>query len=297
VLVLFPMVVVLLWWLALVALGLDHFPTGMVDLLAISPVGAFIDLQTGGTIYGLSSTTLAYMLAATIVRSVVWSVLTGMVVEAVDYRLVTPVGVLRGLRAFPAVLVVHVLNVGLIFLGNFILPAFFGLAIGQLAFTAGLVGGLFLFVFAPVVAVREGRPAREALRLSVRASLVPGPRHVVMVFVYFVVGLTVLVQFTPGAATFDANPSIVRWVYVLAGTSLHVAFLGAFAYRWKAVGATIPDHPLQLRRTGAGRTGAGRGGSRAGAGGSRSGSRSGGSRSGSRTGSRSGTRGSRSGRR
>jgi hypothetical protein len=248
-LILFTLLVVPTLWFGLLALGLDHFPAGLVDLLALPPISSFFDLTgLGFTLYGLGVGTLVFVLGMTVVRSVIWAILAGMIVEAIEFRSVSLVGVLRGLRAVPAILPVNMLYMSIVLFGSLVLPAFLGPQIGQLFFIAALVGGLYLLAFAPIVAVREERPGREVVRRSIRAALLPGPRHLILILVYFLVAVSGLLRISPGGPVFTANPDFVHWIVVLSGTVVHVTFLAALAYRWMVVEPLVSDEPIRLCR-------------------------------------------------
>jgi hypothetical protein len=235
-----------LLWLGLVGVGMETFPRAMVEALAIPPVGTYFDVLAGANIYGLTSSALGITLALTVIRSIVWAMLVGLILERLEYGLVTVVGVLQGLRALPAILMVNTVNLVLIVAGNVILPTLLG-AIGNLVFIATLVGGLYLLAFAPAAAIRLRLPGREAMRRSGRAARMPGPRHVVMVTIYFFIAL-MLATFVPGGATVTANPTAATWAFVLAGSVLHLVFLAAFCSQWIAVEDKVPASPPPRQR-------------------------------------------------
>jgi len=107
------------------------------------------------------------------------------------------------------------------------------------------VGGLYFLVFAPVIVVREGGSARAAMGTSVRAARLPGSRHIGMVFLYFSLSFF---AFLPAGRAFTANPTFRLWLFVLAGTVVHVLFLAGFAWRYTAVRDEIPPPaPRQAR--------------------------------------------------
>jgi hypothetical protein len=118
---------------------------------------------------------------------------------------------------------------------------------GTLVFYTGLVGGLHFLVLAPIAAVRDNIPAREAIRRSVRAARMPGSRHVGLVLLYFILGFLPFMVF-PGP--FVAAPSLRLWVLVLAMSLVHVIFMATFAVRYVAVEDQIPEAaPRQARGT------------------------------------------------
>jgi hypothetical protein len=235
------------YWLALLAAGSDHFPLGgMADVFALAPIGSLIDSQVADQLYGPSLAGLWFIVGAAFLRSTFVAVAAGWMAEAIEYRQVSPVGLLRGLRALRSVVAAHVLLVVTYILATNILLPYLG-ALGQLFVPVVLVGGIHLLAFVPAVAVREQRRTREVFRRSIRAALLPGGRHLVSTLGYF---LLALVVFLPGArtSTFTANPPLLVWVFVQAGSLFHAVFLGVFTYRWMAVEDQVPDEPLRLRR-------------------------------------------------
>lgn len=243
-----PLILVPALWLTVVAIGLDHFPAGLVDLFAIPPISTFFDIQLGATLYGPATGALLFTVVATVIRSVIWALLAGMIVEAVEFRTVTLVGLLRGLAAFPAVLAVNFLHVVLILTSNLILPAFLGPSVGQLGFTAAVVGGLYLLTFAPIIAARSGGARIQVLRRSVRGSVLPGSRHLIMVLAYFLLAIGGLIRLVPGLGSFTANAGFATWAVVLASNYFHLAYFAAFAYRWLVVEGRVADEPVRARR-------------------------------------------------
>ena len=246
-LVLLALVLVVAVWIGLVALGYEGSPGRAVDLLALPPISTYFDLGTGASIFGLGSSFLVFTGAALIVRAFVTSVLTGMILESLEAGRVTLAGAILGLRAFPTALAVSVLSFSLIVAGNLVFPIL-GPGIGFLGFVAALVAGLFFLGFAPAAAIRQGRGVTESIRRSGRAAMLPGGRHLLLCTLYFFLALPVVVGFAPSGSEITANPSLVTWVFVLAVNVLHVAFMGAFAYRWVIAEPSVPEEPVPRRR-------------------------------------------------
>jgi hypothetical protein len=251
-LVLLALVLVVAVWIGLVALGYEGSPGRAVDLLALPPISTYFDLGTGASIFGLGSSFLVFTGAALIVRAFVTSVLTGMILESLEAGRVTLAGAILGLRAFPTALAVSVLSFSLIVAGNLVFPIL-GPGIGFLGFVAALVAGLFFLGFAPAAAIRQGRGVTESIRRSGRAAMLPGGRHLLLCTLYFFLALPVVVGFAPSGSEITANPSLVTWVFVLAVNVLHVAFMGAFAYRWVIAEPSVPEEPVPRRRQAAAR--------------------------------------------
>jgi hypothetical protein len=243
-----------LYWVVLLALGLDHFPTGMAAALALPPISSLADFGFAQLVLGVSWTTLVVAAAAALARGAVFALIAGMVAEALEFRQVTLVGVLRGLRAAPTIAVLHLaLLVTLLSIQLFLVALG---QIGQLLYSLVLAGGVYLLAFAPAVAVREQTRLREVIRRSVRGAILPGSRHLVMTLIYFLATLGFFLSFTPTGA-FTVNPSWGAWAFVFGGSLFHGLFLATFTYRWMAVEATVSHAPLRFRREQA-RSGTGR---------------------------------------
>lgn len=233
-------------WLGFLALGFEGTPGRLVDVLAMVPISTYFDLGTGASLYGVGPSFLVFVGVSIVVRTIVYSMLAGAILEAVEDGRVTRYGVLRGVRALPTMLVVQFVSFSLIIAGNLILPVL-GAGIGFLAFVSALVAGLFFLGFAPTAAIREGRPALETVRRSGRAAMLPGGRHLVLCALYFFLALPVVVGFAPGGTDITANPTFMTWVFVLLVTVLHLAFMAAFAYRWIVAEPDVPEQPVRRR--------------------------------------------------
>ena len=237
-----PMLVVFLVWVALLLAGTRAFPLDMATMFSIPPIGSLFDVGTSLNLFGFAQLGLIGIFLITIVRAVVWAVLIGMLDEMLEYRIVSPVGVLRGLRAFPAVLLYDYLSLGIALAGSFILPQFLGPQLGNTASLGVMVGGVYFLTFAPISAVRQGVPGREAVMRSVKGARLPGwPRHLLMSVVYFLVAVFVLRLLHPAPLAITANPALTTWIFVLGATFVQVGFLGAFIDRWKAIEGYVPQ--------------------------------------------------------
>ncbi|HEY7756450.1 MAG TPA: hypothetical protein VID69_09510 [Actinomycetota bacterium] len=238
--------IVLGTWVALVALGFEGSPSRLVDLLAMPPVSTYFDLGTGATLYGIGPAFLVYLGVSLAVRTLVSSLLAGLVLEALEDGRVSRYGAIRGLIAMPTVLVVQVASLSLIVAGNLIFPIL-GPGIGFLGFVSALVAGLYFLGFAPTAAIREGRPVLDTIRRSARAAMLPGGRHLVLCSLYFFIALPVALGFAPGGTEVTANPTLLTWVFVLSANVLHLGFAAAFAYRWVVAEPNVPDEPVRRR--------------------------------------------------
>jgi hypothetical protein len=140
-------------------------------------------------------------------------------------------------RAGGSLLAVLGLELGfltLVVVSVFVAGTFLGAGFGQLAVMAGLIGGMYFFIFTPVIAVADRVSPRSAVRLGMRSARIPGPRHLVFTVGYIAVSLLVS-QFAPGGAVPTATPPISVWAYVLFVNVLHLSAQAALVYRWLSV--------------------------------------------------------------
>jgi hypothetical protein len=233
-------------WLALLAIGFEGSAGRLVDVLALPPIATYFDLGTGASVVGVGPAFLVFTAVSVLIRGVIYALLAGMIVEALEDGRVSRYGLLRGIAAIPTVLVVQVIAFSLIIAGNLFFPIL-GPGIGFLAFVAALVGGLFFLGFAPTAAVRQGRGVLDTIRRSGRAAQLPGTRQLLFCALYFFVALPVVVGLVPGGTQLSANPSLAAWIFILVVSVVHLAFMGALAYRWIAVEPLVPEEPVRRR--------------------------------------------------
>lgn len=240
-------IVPLLVWLGLYALGFEGRPALLVDVLALPPIATYFDLGTGESLLGLGPAFLIFTAVAIVIRGVLYGLLAGMIVESLEDGRVSAWGLLRGVAAIPTVIVVQVLSFTLILGSNIVFPVL-GPGIGLLAAVGSLVGGLFFLGFAPTAAIRQRRGVVETIRRSGRAAMLPGSRHLLFCGLYFFVALPVVVGLAPGGGDITANPTFSGWLFILASSVLHLAFMAGLAYRWIVAEPSVPEEPVQRRR-------------------------------------------------
>lgn len=237
----------LLAWLALLALGFEGRPSLLVDVLALPPISTYFDLGTGESLLSLGPSFLVFVGIAVLLRSLLYGLLAGMIVETLEDGRISRWGLLRGISAIPTVLAVNLLSFSLILASNVIFPVL-GPGIGLLAAIGALVGGLFFLGFAPTAAVRQQRGVVESIRRSGRAAMLPGSRHVLFCALYFFVALPVVVGLAPGGSDITANPTLSGWIFILAASVLHLSFMAALAFRWIGVEPAVPEEPVRRRQ-------------------------------------------------
>jgi hypothetical protein len=240
-------VVPLLAWLALLALGFEGRPSLLVDVLALPPISTYFDLGTGESLLSLGPSFLVFIGVAVLLRSLLYGLLAGMIVETLEDGRISRWSLLRGVSAIPTMLAVNLLSFSLILASNVIFPVL-GPGIGLLAAIGALVGGLFFLGFAPTAAVRQQRGVVESIRRSGRAAMLPGGRHVLFCAIYFFIALPVVVGLAPGGSEITANPTLSGWIFILAASVLHLAFMAALAFRWIGVEPAVPEEPVRRRQ-------------------------------------------------
>ena len=248
-----------LLWFLLRAFGLHTFPLGigsMTDIFAIPPVGSNFDKTLAGTMFGLNGgAAIGFLFCATLVRAFIISILAGFLDEELEFRSVSKVGFLRGLRAFPAVAAATLFAVLTLLVTQLFFNQFLGQGIGGLFFLLGQIAIIFFLGFVPAAAVRRPLGMRATFDQSVRGARLQGwPRHMLMSVGYYffaVVGVQLIAFSVPGALWVTSNPSFAVWLTVLAVNLVHVIFLGAFIDRYRQIESSIPDGPVRRKRAGA----------------------------------------------
>ena len=103
----------LLVWLGLYALGFEGRPALLVDVLALPPIATYFDLGTGESLLGLGPAFLIFIGMAILIRGVLYALLARPIVESLEGGRVRSWGLLRGGAAIPTVTVVQVLSLQL----------------------------------------------------------------------------------------------------------------------------------------------------------------------------------------
>ena len=260
---------VLAIWLIFSAYGvvLGATPQAMVLVDALPPIHSIIDiifLAAGRT--ASQAMSFAFGTALVVLRSVLLCVVLALVLEVFgwthvpggdDVENAAPPGtredgrramrrrvIRRTVASLPAMIAVEVASFLVALVGLFIAGGF----LGPLGVIVVLVGGLYFFVYTPVIAVVEGVGAREAARRSSRVARAPGPRHMLMTFSYL--ALTLFVSFTtPANRVSAATPSILVWGFVLLVSFIHLSMLAAIAYRWLLIRDRADDIPASPARS------------------------------------------------
>jgi hypothetical protein len=234
---------VLLEWLSIVALGYPGPFAAIAYLSAPVPHSTLTDLVVTVGVLG-ARRGLLLVFAGGAIHALWFALLTGMTVEAIESGRATRWGAIRGLRAFPVSLALHFLGIPILFLAQ--IATQLGGGFGLLLQVAILTAVVWAFAAAPVIAVAEGRRMSDALGRSVRAARLPGSGNLTFAAIYtlpvYATSFALLVGAVPGAEL-GVNPPPSAWLYVLGMNLLHAAVLAAFAMRYLAVAAEVPEAP------------------------------------------------------
>ncbi|MGH2679429.1 MAG: hypothetical protein ACRDG8_02935 [Actinomycetota bacterium] len=230
-------------WVAIVALGYPGPFALLAHLSAPTPMSTFSDLSIAIGVFGVQRGILLVFVPAA-VHAVWFSWLVGLAIDAIETGETSRWGGIRGLRAFPIVFALHVIGVLVVF-GSQIAAALGGTGLAFLIQMAALVLATWAFAFAPIIAVTEQRRFRDCLGRSIRAARMPGSGNLSFAGIYVVpVFATFLSPGVPGAVL-GVNPDVTAWAYVVLMNLLHAAIVGAFALRYLAIAAEVPDAPVR----------------------------------------------------
>ncbi|CAN5778518.1 hypothetical protein BH18ACT17_BH18ACT17_06250 [soil metagenome] len=235
--------VVAVEWLGALALGYEGPFTRFVSALAVPPLGTSFDATMSTALFGLQGGFLA-ILGFVALRAIVQALLVAAIVDALRQAPLGPSTLARALRTLPVALAVNMCSVGLL-----IVTTLVGSVIPTLTLflqLGGLVGGVYLFSFAPVIAADEGRRLPDAMGRSVRAARLPGAGNLTLAAIYVVASFMVAAIPWPGSEL-GVNPTVGAWAIVLVANLLHVAMQAALAFRYLSVAHEVQG-PAPARR-------------------------------------------------
>jgi hypothetical protein len=229
-------------WLVLIAVG---FPGPFAFLAfgpATPPLSTTTDLSVSIGTFGVGlGLPLVVIVAA--VHALWQSLLVGLAIEAIESGRASRWGAVRGLRAFPVALAMHVIGVAVL-IASQTLASFGGGSLAPVIQVAIFVLAVWASWFAPVIAIAEGRRVLDSIGRGVRAARLPGSGNLTFATLYvipmFAAFVATLVGAAPGA-TLDVNPPYTAWIYVALMNLLHAAIAGAVAMRYLAIADEVPD--------------------------------------------------------
>jgi len=233
----------LLLWGVLIAAGYQGPFAPLANLIALPPIGTSLDATLATSVFGLQGGLIG-ILVFIAVRAIVLALLTSAVVMILDSGGLAGWGPRRAIRALPVTFSVCIIGVGILTLSSFA-GQLLGPGFGILLQVGALVVGTYLFVFAPIIAVDEGRSMPDSLTRSVRAARIPGAGNLTLAVLYVVPSIAVIVAPGKPGNLIGVNPTIGAWVFVLALNVLHVALLATFAFRYLSIAAEVPEAPVR----------------------------------------------------
>jgi hypothetical protein len=218
----------------------------LVNALSIPPVSTWSTDGVPATLAGGGLGAVAAALGTVVARGAIHAAFTGLIVDQLEGGAASQWSIVRGLRAFPTTLAVSVAGFMLLTLG-FALGPILG-ALSLVVLLGALVSGVYLFSFAPVVALTQNQRTLAALSTSIRAARMPGSNNLLFAVAYALPSIVLLFIPKPGSLL-GVNPSIGAWLVVLATSLAHLVFQSAFAYRYLAVADEVPEPPDRSQAT------------------------------------------------
>lgn len=236
---------VLAIWGASVGVARPLDPRGLVVTMGLPPIHVFLDLGIASVAARDTITLTGYVFGGIILRAFVLGLLSLLIVTAVRdgrpdlrgslRRLPKTAGRLFLLLSVEVAMLVSVLPL----LQGFLGPGF--------GFTVMMALGIYFLVFVPVILAAEDTTLADALRRSIKAARLPGPRHLLLALAY-TLAINWILLITPSSVVSPATPSALTWVFALLATFAHLAILAALSFRWLAVRELVPHSPPPVRR-------------------------------------------------
>jgi hypothetical protein len=238
---------VALYWLGAVALGHEGPFSRMVLVLAVPPLSTSFDGNLATSLFGPRAGLVA-IFGFVFLRALLMAVLTAMVVDALQIGRASVWSAVRGLRVLPTTLAVNIAGIALLTITP-VVSQLLGAGIGFLLSIAAVVAGVYLFVFAPMIALTESRGMPEAMSRSMRAARMRGAGNLRLAVLYAFPSLVLFSIPLPGDLI-GVNPSIAAWLIAFSINLLHVGVFGAFAFRYLSIADAVPDAPPTRTRRG-----------------------------------------------
>ena len=243
VLVVAPAAYLLGVWLLLVAAGYQGPFAPLANLLALPPIGTSLDATFATSLFGLRGG-LYGILVFLVVRAIVLALITAAIVQALEDGRVGRASLRRAIRAMPVTFAICIVAVGVLTLSS-VFGQLIGPGFGILLQVGSLVVGLYLLVFAPVIAIDEGRSMPDSLAKSFRAARIPGVGNLALAALYVVPSIALIVVPGKPGNLMGVNPPVEAWIFVLLISLLHLVLVAAFAFRYLSIAHEVPDPPAR----------------------------------------------------
>jgi hypothetical protein len=237
----------LIEWLVVVALGYPGPFSLFADIAAAAPFSTNTDLLVSIGIFGLAKGLPLVFITSGLVHATLHAIVVGLAVEVVETGSASRWGAIRGLRAFPVTFAIHAFGVAVFFVSQFVA----GIGGGGLSLILPLVVfvlAVWVFAFAPVIAVTEGRGFRDSLGRALRAARLPGSGNLTFATLYVIPWFALFFATTIGSvpgSELGVNPPYSAWIFVVVVSLFHETFIAALVFRYLAVAAEVPDAPAR----------------------------------------------------
>jgi len=234
-------------WLVVVMVGYPGPFAWLAHSPAPAPLSTYSDLFISIGTLGLAKGLPLVFVTSGLVHALLQAIVVGLAVEAVETGSASRWGAIRGLRAFPVTFAIHAFGVAVLFVQQFV-AGVGGAGLSNILQLAIFVLATWVFAFAPVIAVTEGRRFLDCLGRSVRAARLPGSGNLMFAVLYVVpwyaIYAATIVGSVPGS-DLRVNPPYSAWIFVVVVSLLHAAVMGAIAMRYLAIADEVPDAPAR----------------------------------------------------
>lgn len=233
--------VLFLLWIAAVLLGFPGPFSVLSNALALPPISTgSVDFTLIGSSASGSETAILATVGITALRGAIVAGFTGLFVDQLRGGSASGWSVVRAVRAIPCSIAITLAGFLILTIGQTLAPLLGG--VGLLIQVALLVLGVYLFAFAPAIALTEDEGTWRCIGKSVRAARMPGSGNLSFAFLYGTASIVLLFVPKPGSEL-GVNPSISAWLVVLGASLFHLIFQAAFTYRYLCVAHEVPEAP------------------------------------------------------
>jgi hypothetical protein len=230
-------------WLVVVALGYPGPFSLLAHIAAPAPLSTTTDLSISIGLLGVGRGLPLVFITSGLVHALWQAIVVGLAVEIVETGGASRWGAIRGLRAFPITFAIHAFGVAVLFASSIAA----GLGGGGLALLLQLaiyVLVVWVFAYAPIIAITDGRGFRDCFGRALRAARLPGSGNLTFAMLYvvpwFATTLATTVGAVPGSAL-DVNPPYSAWIFVVVVSLFHETVIAALAIRYLAIADEVPD--------------------------------------------------------
>jgi hypothetical protein len=234
-------------WLGAIVLGYPGPSVPFVNALAIPPVGTNFDASLANTLFGFQGGVVG-VFGLGLVRALVLALLVGAIVDILESGSANHWSLVRGLRGFPTTLAVTNISVAILAVGSFLQPLV-GAQFSLFLVIGILVAAVYLFVYAPVIAVAERRGMPDAIRRSIKVARTPGGGGLLYAVIYVVPSLLLQIPIPRPGFLLGVNPTIGAWLQMLLAAIWHAGFLAVFAYRYLIAAAQLREEEAATQTT------------------------------------------------